>query len=60
MKLYTEEEVNKAMLLYLQGFTRMTIFAQHLTPIELPSETIEQLLIIQQLQSKIQGGNNEP
>ena len=38
MKLYTEEQVNKAMLLYLQGYPRIKIFAEHITPIELPSD----------------------
>ena len=37
MKLYTEEQVNKAMLDYIQGITRIDIF-NSLTPIELPSD----------------------
>ena len=42
MKLYTEEQVNKAMLDYIQGITRIDIF-NSLTPIELSSdEEIEQ------------------
>lgn len=38
MKLYTEKEVDKAMLLYLKGIPRMIILEQHITPIELPSD----------------------
>ena len=37
MKLYTEEQVNKAMLDYIQGISRFDIF-NSLTPIELPSD----------------------
>lgn len=37
MKLYTEEQVNKAMLDYIQGIPRIKIF-NSLTPIELPSD----------------------
>ena len=38
MKLYTEEQVNQAMLLYIQEIPRETIFKEHLTPIELPTD----------------------
>ncbi len=42
MKLYTEEQVHKAMLEYIQGTPRIDII-NSLTPIELPSdEEIEQ------------------
>ena len=37
IKLYTEEQVNKAMLDYIQGIPRIDIF-NSLTPIELPSD----------------------
>ena len=37
MKLYTEEQVNKAMLDYAQGILPIDIF-NSLTPIELPSD----------------------
>lgn len=41
MKLYTEEQVNQAMLLYIQEIPRETIFKEHLIPIELP--TVEEI-----------------
>ena len=37
MKLYTENQLNKAMLDYIQGVPRIDIF-NSLTPIELPSD----------------------
>lgn len=40
IKLYTEEQVNEAMLLYLQGYPRIAIFSNHLTPIELPTDKV--------------------
>jgi hypothetical protein len=72
MKLYTEEQVNKAMLDYIQGISRFDIF-NSLIPIELPSdEEIEELgdsvvgyytsgFIdgVKYVINKIQGGNNE-
>ena len=68
MKLYTEEQVNKAMLDYIQGISRFDIF-NSLTPIELPSdEEIEKEALksdfeytfrngAKWLRDKIQGGN---
>ena len=63
MKLYTEEEVMKLMLsmkTYIESHNLIfQVQLEQLNPIELPIETIEQLLIIQQLQNKIKGNNNE-